>query len=517
MAGPSGRLSRRALLTAGVGLGAAGLLAACTDAAAPAPLPTASSSAPRSPTAGPTVAAGPRTWSGLAAATTGALLRPGSAGWDAARVLRNPRYDGADPLAVLRVAGNADVQAGLAFAQRTGTPVALRAGGHSYTGWSAGGAPGTDVPPSLVLSTADLRDVRLADDGSEVTIGPGARLLDVYERLAAAGRAIGAGSCATVGIGGLTLGGGLGVLVRSFGLTCDQLTGATLVTADGRVHEVSAGAEPELFWACRGGGGGTLGVVTSLTFRTRPAPDVLMFFVSFPWSAAADVVAAWQRWAPAADRRLWSSLKLLGGARHPSGPSVTVSGTWTGPKSGADASVDAFLHDTGARPLAHTATATTYGDAMRRYAGNGARVSEAATSSIGTRPLAAGDIRTLLDQVGKASTVPGLTEGGVALDALGGAVGDLGADDTAFPWRSALWTAQYTASFADGRDAAPFDAYVRGFRAALRPAWGDAAYANYCDAAITDPSAYFGENTARLRRIAASADPQGVFAQPHWV
>ncbi|MCU1472012.1 FAD-binding protein [Amnibacterium sp.] len=508
--------TRRSVLAGGAGIGLVGLLAACTDVT-PQTTRRPTSTASAGPSATTTPTPGPTTWGELAAATTGALLRRGSAGWDAARLLRNPRYDGAEPLGVLRVAGVADVVAGLAFARTTRTPVALRAGGHSYTGWSAGGAAGTGVPPSLVLSTADLNGVRLTSDGTSVTIGPGARLLDVYERLAASGRAIGAGSCATVGIGGLTLGGGLGVLVRSFGLTCDQLTGATLVTADGRVHRVSDRAEPDLFWACRGGGGGTLGVVTDLTFRTEPAPDVLMFEVGFPWSSAAAVVAAWQRWAPGADRKLWSSLKLLAGSRHPTGPSVTVSGTWTGPRSGADASVDGFIRDTGARPLRHVATEAGYGEAMRRYAGSGSRVSESATSSIGSRRLAAPEIATLLDQVRRAASVPGLAEGGVALDALGGAVSDLRASDTAFPWRAALWSAQYTATFADGADAAPFDAYVRGFRAAMRPSWGDAAYANYCDAGITDPSAYFGANTARLRGIAARVDPGGVFAQPHWV
>ena len=508
-AGPS----RRTFLAAGAGLGVAGLLAACTDPAPapPAPTPSASSVVRRS--ASPE----PATWSALAAATGGALLRPGAAQWDSARVLRNPRYDDADPLAILRAADEDDVVAALAFARSTRTPVALRSGGHSYTGWSAGGAPGTGVPRSLVVSTAAMDAVDVSADGASVTIGPGAQLLTVYERLAAAGRAIGAGSCATVGIGGLTLGGGLGVLVRSFGLTCDQLTAATLVTPDGRVHRVSERDEPDLFWACRGGGGGSVGVVTSLTVRTRPAPDVLMFAIAFPWSAAARVVAAWQRWAPTADRRLWSSLKLLGGSLHPAGPIVSVSGTWTGPKSGADASVDGFIRATGATPLSHTATATTYGDAMRRYAGTGARVSESATSSIGSRRLTAAQIGMLLAEVERVSSVSGVTEGGVALDALGGAVADLGPTDTAFPWRSALWTAQYTAAFRDGADPAPFDAAVRGFRAAMRPAWGTAAYANYCDAAITDPSAYFGRNTARLRRIARAADPQGVLAPPHWV
>ncbi|MGN8049206.1 FAD-binding oxidoreductase [Curtobacterium sp. 22159] len=505
--------SRRVVLAGGVGLGVAGLLAACSR---PTPTPSATT-APRptgTPTSSPTPG-GPATWDALAAAVSGRLLRSGSAGWDSARLVENPRYDDADPQGILRAASAADVQAGLAFARNTHTPVALRSGGHSYTGWSAGGASGTDVPRSLVISTQDLDGIDLHDDGT-VTIGPGARLGDVYARLAAAGRAIGAGSCPTVGIGGLTLGGGVGVLVRSFGLTCDQLTGATVVTPDGTVHEVSDAAEPDLFWACRGGGGGTVGVVTALTYRTQPAPAVLLFTITFPWSAAAAVVRAWQEWAPTADRQLWSTLKLLNGSRH-SAPTVTITGVWTGSKTGADASVDGFVRATGASPLTHTARQLTYGQAMSTLAGKPQRVSEAATSSIGTTKLTDAQIDTLVSHAAAAGDVTGNLEGGVALDALGGAVSDTGRTDTAFPWRSALMTVQYTAVFADGADPAPFDAYVRGFRTAMRPAWGDAAYANYCDAAITDPSAYFGVNTSRLHRIAEQVDPTGVLSQPHWV
>ncbi|MCY1693483.1 FAD-binding oxidoreductase [Curtobacterium sp. SL109] len=470
---------------------------------------------PSTSASAPPTGSGPDSWDALAAATTGAVLRSGARGWNAARVLENPRYDDADPQGILRVANADDVVAGLAFARNTRTPVALRAGGHSYTGWSAGGAAGTDVPRSLVISTAGLDDVEVS--GESVTIGPGAQLADVYAALAEAGRAIGSGSCPTVGIGGLTLGGGVGVLVRSFGLTSDQLTGATIVTADGAVHEVSSSREPDLFWACRGGGGGTAGVVTSLTFRTQPAPPVLLFSISFPWSAAAAVVRAWQDWAPTADRQLWSTLKLLGGARHTGGPSVTVTGVWTGAKSGADASVDGFIAATGATPTRHTADELTYGQAMQQLAGKPVRVSEAATSSIGTTALTDAQVAVLVQQAERSGSVAGMTEGGVSLDALGGVVADVGRTDTPFPWRSALYTVQYTAVFANGADPAPFDQYVRGFRAAMRPAWGDAAYANYCDAAITDPSAYFDVNTSRLHRIAEQADPDGVFAQPHWV
>ncbi|WP_420365809.1 FAD-binding protein [Curtobacterium sp. L3-7] len=501
--------TRRGLIAGGVGLGLAGVLAACTG---PSPSPTRTRTP--SPTPTPSSPTGPDSWDALAAAVSGTLLRSGSTGWDGARVLENPRYDDADPQGILRVANSDDVVAGLAFARNTHTPVALRAGGHSYTGWSAGGASGTDVPRSLVISTQALDGIDVS--GDSVTIGPGAQLGDVYAALAEAGRAIGAGSCPTVGIGGLTLGGGVGVLVRSFGLTCDQLTGATVVTADGAVHEVSATREPDLFWACRGGGGGTVGVVTSMTFRTQAAPPVLLFSIVFPWSAARDVVRAWQDWAPKADPKLWSTLKLLAGSRH-SAPTVTVTGTWTGEKSGADASVDGFITATGVTPTTHTATELTYGQAMAQLGGKAQRVSQAATSSIGTAALTDAQIDVLVQQAAGAGQVSGVLEGGVALDALGGVVADVGRTDSAFPWRSALCTVQYTAVFRNGADPAPFDQYVRGFRKAMTPAWGDGAYANYCDAAITDPAAYFDVNTSRLHRIAEQADPDGLFAQPHWV
>ncbi|MGU3410653.1 FAD-binding oxidoreductase [Microbacterium sp. M1A1_1b] len=513
---PSSSTTRRSLLVGGVGVGLAGVLAACSG---PSPSPTGSPSSSVSPsgptgTASPSTGPGPTSWDALATTVAGTLLRSGSTDWDSARVLENPRYDDAEPQGILRVANTHDVAAGLAFARNTNTPVALRAGGHSYTGWSAGGAPGTDVPRSLVISTSELNGIQVS--GDSVTIGPGARLADVYATLAKAGRAIGSGSCPTVGIGGLTLGGGVGVLVRSFGLTADQLTGVTIVTADGAVHQASSTNDPDLFWASRGGGGGTVGVVTSMTFTTQPAPDVLLFTIVFPWSAARAVVRAWQDWAPKADPKLWSTLKLLAGSRHDT-PTVTITGTWTGEKSGADTSVDGFIAAVGVTPTTHTATELTYGQAMAQLAGKPQRVSEAATSSIGTAALTDAQIDVLVQHAAAAGDVSGMREGGVALDALGGVVADVGRTDTPFPWRSALCTVQYTAVFADGSDTGPFDAYVRGFRSAMQPAWGDAAYANYCDAAITDPTAYFDVNTSRLHRIAEQADPHGVFAQPHWV
>jgi FAD/FMN-containing dehydrogenase len=516
-------IRRRTLLlgtVAALGGGAVLALAGCA--------PESTNVAP-TPSSSPT----PATWDQLADSVDGEVLRYADPGYDDARLVQNPRYDSARPEGILLAASVDDVVAGLAFARAAGVPVALRSGGHSYTGWSAGGAEGTDVPPSLVISTARLDAVSVTDE--TLTVEPGARLAAVYTALGEAGRAIGSGSCGTVGIGGITLGGGVGVLSRSFGFTADQLTEVEIVTADGRVLRADADTEPDLFWASRGGGGGAVGVVTSLTFRTQSAPEVSSFSLSFPWASAVTVLGAWEQWAPTADDRLWSTLKMLAGERHPSGPSITVSGTWTGPAEELDALLDDFTGPLrriyGIRRTATDPVRRSYADAMLFYAGcttaeecvpapDGVlrRESQSATSSIGTRALPADEAARLVAAVTAAAGTQGLVEGGVSLDALGGAVGRVPADATPVPFRAALYTVQYTAVFADGADPAPFDGLVRGLRSTMTPAWGSGAYVNYADAEVEDPARdYFGGNAERLQAIKKAEDPDRVFAQPHFL
>lgn len=494
------------------------VLAGC----APEPMPTPTHSPSPTPI-------GPPDWDALAAKLNGTLLRAGQAGYQTARLVENPRYDDARPLAVLTAANAADVAAGVAFAARYGIPLALRSGGHSYTGYSSGGAAGTGMPASLVIDTRGMQTVALNADGS-ASIQAGANLAQVYSAIGGRGRSIAAGSCATVGATGLTLGGGIGVLVREYGLTCDALTEVELVTADGRLRTVSPQRDPDLFWACQGGGGGHLGVVTRLTLATRPAPPVTMWSLRWPFAEAASVIAAWQDWAPDADRRLWSTLKLLNGATHAEGPGLYLSGTWLGPESSLAGRLAPLIQAVGSAPSRRGSAQHGYLDAMMRYAGCGGvplarcttdaggalrRESSAATSHVPTEKLDSTAIATLLAKVEAARAVPGIREGGVSLDALGGAVGDLGPEDTAFPHRGAIMTAQYTATFPDGTDPAPLDAYVRGFREAMVPSWADTAYVNYADAGIGDPArAYFGDNAARLEQVKRAYDPDNLFAQP---
>jgi FAD/FMN-containing dehydrogenase len=492
--------TRRAVL----GAGALGALAACSsDPSSPSP-PTPSRSRTATATNGATNGASVD-WGQLRRNVRGALARPGDASYDQVRLLQNPRYDGERPLAVLSVADADDVATGIGFARDNGLPVAIRSGGHSYPGWSGGGSP-----RALVLDCRPLDQVRWSC--TTATIGAGATLAPVYDAVGRRGRAIAGGSCATVGIGGLTLGGGVGVLTRAMGLTCDAVRSMEVVTADGRVRTASADEEPDLFWALRGGGGGHLGVVTSFDFATEAAPTVSTAYLEWPLSAARQVVEAWQQWAPSADDRLWSTLKALGGTTHPSGPVLLLSGTWTGPPGAFDAQLAGLLDHVPAPSVRATHT-RSYRDQMAAFAGSGARESFAATSHVAYDALPAAGVGDLLDQVQTAQD-SGLKEAGISIDALGGKVRDLSPDETAFVHREALATVQYTATFPPGTGS-DADDYVHGFRAAMLPHWGNHAYVNYADAAIEDyRSAYYGANADRLVQARTTYDPDGFFTQP---
>jgi len=300
-----------------------------------------------------------------------------------------------------------------------------------------------------------------------------------------------------------------------------------VVTADRKVRTVSPQSDPDLFWALRGGGGGHLGVVTSFTMKTFAAPTMHTFFLAWPITSAAKVIDVWQSWAPRADKRLWSTLKLLAGKKHPDGPIVLVAGTWLGSDSQLDAQLAGLLNQA-PRPSNRSTSSMSYTGTMMAYAGcaripiaqcnTGAggslkRESFGATSHVAYERLAVAGIDDLVSRVTKGSKA--LTEGGISMDALGGVVMDLGPSDTAFVHRKALMTVQYTATFANGDSSTSADDYVRGFRSAMRPHWGNHAYVNYADKAVADPAkAYFGANAARLRRVKKEYDPDNFFTQP---
>ncbi|TYK51573.1 FAD-binding oxidoreductase [Actinomadura decatromicini] len=434
-------------------------------------------------------------WDALRRRMRGKLLRPGDPGFDDARKLFNTLTDDHIPAAVAQCATVNDVREAVSAA-RNRIPIAARGGGHSYVGYSA--PHGGLVIDMRRLSTVDV----LKDDTA--IIGSGAVLGDVYRKLARAKRCLPAGSCFTVGIAGLTLGGGLGVLQRNFGLTCDHLDGVEIVTADGAVRMATPVHEPDLFWALRGGGGGNLGVVTRFIFSTVPAPALTVFRLTFPAGEVrvSKVLSAWQRWISAAPRKMWATFVITSG----DSPKCRVSGCFVGPRDTCNALVDDLVERSGVQPERRSVLKKDYLGAMKYFADGTARETFVGSSRILDAPAA--DPKALV------KVFTGRKGISLILDPLGGAVADLRADETAFPYRKAFATAQIYAGTTPGNQnrTRRSVAEVVAKMGALGIGKG---HVNYIDPALPDwPKAYYGSNLAKLRSVARTYDPDKVFDFP---
>ncbi|MFJ4711671.1 FAD-binding oxidoreductase [Streptomyces sp. NPDC088785] len=522
-------IERRTFIAASAAALTATAVPGCTSSSGGSPAATTASAGSRSaPPRSTSASAGVRAAADLDALAKdldGSLVRPGQAQWAAARQLYNTRFDSLRPTAVAYAAGPDDVRTTLAYARAHRVPVAIRNGGHSYAGWSSGDG-------RLILDVSRMKAVRASGDGA--VVGAGAKLIDVYRALAAKGVTIPAGSCPTVGVSGLTLGGGHGVVSRAYGLTCDSLTGATLITADGKELTADARTNKDLFWALRGAGNGQFGVVTELRFTTHPAPRAVSAFLSWPWSKAATVLKAWQKWGPSQPDEIWSSLHVANasGGR----PTVSVSAFSLGTYTELQNAVDRLADGTGGPGPASSVSLKrhSYEEAMEIYAGcsgfssdaqchlpgatpgrapSGAlqRETYAAHSDFFDKNLSDAGVRTLLRQL---ESVPA-GSGSVALTALGGAVNRVDPTATAFVHRRSRMLAQYIASWRAGTSGTTSRDWLKKAHTAMGPYASGAAYQNYTDATLTDwRTAYYGDAAARLKKIKKQYDPTGFFTFP---
>jgi FAD/FMN-containing dehydrogenase len=219
-------------------------------------------------------------WETLQGAIGGAVVVPDAPDYDSVRMPAMTRFEAVRPACVVLCSSSDDVAAAIAFARRGGLETRVRSGGHSVAGRSSTAGLVIDVTPMSSVSVAD----------GVATVGAGARLGSLYDALDEHGLTIPAGCGPYVGIGGLTLGGGIGILGRKHGLTCEHLVGADVVLADGRVVHCDEHHDAELFWALRGAGGGNFGVVVSFVFRTVPAPATTVFRLTWPFVHAAAFV-----------------------------------------------------------------------------------------------------------------------------------------------------------------------------------------------------------------------------------
>src|ERR1019366_1042044 len=239
------------------------------------------------------------------------ILVPGDKDYPAAITLVNLIFD-QQPAVVVKCATDGDVAATIRFARELGVQLSVRSGGASPGGYSSNNG-------GVMLHLGFLDSIEVDQLAMTATVGTGVILQELYERLGPTGLMVPVGECLNVGIGGITLGGGISIMGRSLGLTLDNLLSATVVTADGTVVSASESEHPELFWGLRGAGAGNFGVVTSMTFRLHPIPASVAFAQTM-WllDSAADVLTEalqfYESEAPDAVDSLFSFFQLPGTA-----------------------------------------------------------------------------------------------------------------------------------------------------------------------------------------------------------
>lgn len=431
---------------------------------------------------------------------TGRVIWPGDPAYEEARQTFNTRF-ARFPAVIVVCSDVADVQNAVRWARQQGIPLCARSGGHSYEAFST-------LDDALVVDVGGLTDVVVDAARGEAVVGAGVRMLDLYRRLGEYGVTIPGGTCPGVGIAGLTLGGGIGFLSRHYGLTCDNLLAVDLVAANGDTPRAGAEEHPDLFWALRGGGGGNFGIATAFTFRVHPIGEVTTCALTWPWDDVAEVIDAWQHWAPFADDRLTVAL----GLPSPGAGVISATGLFTGSSAELQAPIAPLL--AAGTPSPPTIQTVPYLTAAEQFAGppiDGLPFKNA--SAFASAPLSAAGIATLVDGLRVAPTASNL----VGFFPLGGQIAAVGPSATAFAHRDALFDLQYQAYWWDGTEEAADVAWVRDLRAAMAP-YTSGAYVNYIDADLPDwETAYHGENLARLSRVKARYDPDDVFNGPQSV
>ena len=386
------------------------------------------------------------------------------------------------------------------LAAREAVPLTVVAGGHGP--WSHTPAVG------IRLDLGELTDIEV--DGTTVRIGGGAVWGDVAAALAPHGLALSSGDTATVGVGGLTLGGGIGWMVRAWGLAIDQLIGAQVVTASGEVVEAAADAHSELFWALRGGGG-NFGVVTRFDFAAHPLPGIA-FAESVVDGDATVVLRAARDLLRDAPRELTVTYMDVP-PMDPSAPAgARLSAVWAAPEPER---LRAVLQPISVIDGVQTEVTTpAYREVLLEMPEPEGEEAPAPPGFIGGNGLYAELDDALIDRLlAFRRSYPASV---VFLRSLGGAVGDVAQEDTAFPARSATWFVL----------AGAFD--IPGMldddtRAAIRSDWRAieagrlAEYGNFADTERPDavPGMFSAAGLTRLRAIKAVWDPQNLFRRNH--
>lgn len=438
----------------------------------------------------------------LRSALRGTLIQSGDAEYDSARRVFNAMID-RYPGLIARCADVADVIACVNFARERQLALAVRGGGHN------GGGLGT-CDNGLVIDLSRLKGVRVDPLARTVRVEGGCTWGDVDHATHAFGLACPSGIISTTGVGGLTLGGGIGHLSRRYGLAIDNLLGADLVLADGRFVSVDAGHDADLFWAVRGGGG-NFGVVTSFLFRLHPIHTVIAGPTVFPFERAAEVLRWYREFIPNAPRMLNGFFTFLRippidlfpaelHLRNMCGVVWCCTGT-------AEEAAELLAPVQALRPAFHATLPLPY-PALQSFFDPLYRpghqwywradfVSELSDAAI-EQHAAHGAVPTLLSTM--------------HLYPIDGAVHDVGRHDTAFSFREARWAEVIVGVDPEPANRTLITDWCRHYHDAVHPHGAGGAYVNFMmDEGQERVRATYRDNHPRLARIKARVDPDNLF------
>ncbi len=426
----------------------------------------------------------------------GSVVHPGDPAYDDARTVWNGMID-RRPAVIVRCADTADVVAAVKHAREAGLGVAIRGGGHNAAGLAV-------ADGALVVDLTGMRGVEV-DPGRKIARAQGGATWGDFDRATQAhGLATTGGAISTTGVAGLTLGGGLGWLMRSYGLACDNLIGAEVVTADGSVVTTSEQSNPELLWGLRGGGG-NFGVVTSFTFKLHPVGPVFGGMVVHSAEKAREVLRFYREFSHSAP----DALTLFAGLMtSPEGaPIVAMLGAYNGPVEEGERALKP-VREFGP-PIADQMSAMPY-TALQSM------LDEAFPGGLHVywrshflKDLNAGAIDVLVDRFSEvASPLSALV-----IEHFGGAVARIPRDATAFDHRDAEYNIAIIGRWPEPAMAEANIAWTRQVWSALEP-HSRGVYVNYLgvdESADRVRAAYSTEKFARLSSLKRTYDPDNLF------
>jgi FAD/FMN-containing dehydrogenase len=436
----------------------------------------------------------------------GEVIDRGDERYETARRIWNGMID-RRPALIVRCRGAADVAAVVNLARDRGVPLSVRGGGHNVSG--------NALCDGLVIDLSLMNDVRVDPDRRVVRVGGGALLGDVDREAQAFGLAVPMGVMSRTGVGGLALHGGIGFLMRRYGLTSDNLVGADVVTADGRLLVVNASQHPDLFWALRGGGG-NFGVVTSFEFQAYPVgPDVWMCLVFYPVAAAIRVLGRLRTFMETAPDEI-SAIATFWTAPHEDpapiahrgAPVIAIAACWSGPVDQGAAvlaplrEIDRPLFDlSGPMPFlaAQTLFDPDYPDGGRYYWKSTflSRLDEEVAAALAGHAAARPSPRSSVD-----------------IGVLGGAIARPAPERTAFATRHAPYVLAIEANLEDPADDAANVAWARAVFDDMQRFSSGGSYLNFPgfgeEGELMVRASYAG-NYDRLQQVKHRYDPANLF------